>query len=126
MPKAKKKSMERSRKYGRHSQVQWTQCREEGRSLAEVEGKKKWFDLKCETKKNIAKFRRETQRTGGTADIKSLSELDQRLGAIIGETALSGVPSAECLDTDLGPEATLSPPPCASSAPEESEGYFLE
>ncbi|TWW56344.1 hypothetical protein D4764_08G0003310, partial [Takifugu flavidus] len=68
-----------------------------------------------------AKFRRETQRTGGTADIKSLSELDQRLGAIIGETALSGVPSAECLDTDLGHEATLSPPPCASSAPEESE-----
>ncbi|TWW64322.1 hypothetical protein D4764_03G0013300 [Takifugu flavidus] len=50
-----------------------------------------------------------------------LSEFDQRLRAIIGETALSGVPSAECLDTDLGPEATLSPPPCASSAPEDSE-----
>ncbi|XP_056884809.1 myb-related transcription factor, partner of profilin-like [Takifugu flavidus] len=92
----------------------------EGRSVAEV--KKKWFDLKCETKKNIAKFRRETQQTGGgTSHIKSLSEFDQRLRAIIGETALSGVPSAECLDTDLGPEATLSPPPCASSAPEDSE-----
>lgn len=35
----------------------------EGRTIEEV--KKKWFDLKCETKRNIAKFHRETQRTGG-------------------------------------------------------------
>ena len=61
----------------------------EGRTIEDV--KKKWFDLKCETKRTIAKFRREMQRTGGgTADTTPMSELDQRIGAIIGETALSG------------------------------------
>ena len=61
----------------------------EGRTIEEV--KKKWFDLKCETKRNIAKFRRKMQRTGGgTPDTTPMSELDQRIGAIIRETALSG------------------------------------
>lgn len=53
--------------------------------------KKKWFDLKFETKKNVAKCRREIQQTGGgTSETRNLSEMDQRIGAIIGETALSG------------------------------------
>lgn len=60
------------------------------------------------------------QTGGGTSETQNLSEMDQRIGAIIGETALSGVPSTESLDTDLGPEPTLSSPLCAASTPEES------
>lgn len=82
----------------------------EKRTAEEV--KKKWFDLKSETKKSIAKQRREMQTTGGGQTCLEPSELEQRIGAIIGETALSGVPSANHLDTDMGP------------AP-ESEGEFL-
>uniref|UniRef100_A0AAV2JZY1 Myb/SANT-like DNA-binding domain-containing protein n=1 Tax=Knipowitschia caucasica TaxID=637954 RepID=A0AAV2JZY1_KNICA len=91
----------------------------EGRSIEEV--RKKWFDLKSETKRHIAKHRRETQRTGGgAANTMPMSDLDQRIGAIIGETALSGVPSTESLDTD-GPDATRSSPPCAAAIPVEPE-----
>uniref|UniRef100_A0AAV2JI50 Myb/SANT-like DNA-binding domain-containing protein n=1 Tax=Knipowitschia caucasica TaxID=637954 RepID=A0AAV2JI50_KNICA len=88
----------------------------EGRTIEEV--RKKWFDLKSKTKRNIAKHRRETQRTGGgAADTMPMSDLDQR----IGRWALSGVPSSESLDTDLGPDATRSPTPCAAAIPVESE-----
>ncbi|KAL7388234.1 hypothetical protein ABVT39_009581 [Epinephelus coioides] len=67
------------------------------------------------------------QRTGGgPADTQTLSELDQHIGAVIRETALSGVPLTECLDTDLGSEATLSSPPCAAATPEESEDEVLQ
>lgn len=71
----------------------------EGHTTDEV--KKKWFHLKSDTKKSTAKFRRVMQSTGGRRAGKELSELDQHFCAIIRETALSGVPSAECLDTDL-------------------------
>ncbi|CAL9706453.1 unnamed protein product [Knipowitschia caucasica] len=86
----------------------------EGRTIEEV--KKKWFDLKCETKKNIAKFHRQMQLTG---EATPLSELDQRIGAIIGETPLSGVPFT--LDTNRGINAELPPPSWAAAIMDESE-----
>ncbi|CAM4635738.1 unnamed protein product [Leuciscus chuanchicus] len=59
---------------------------------------------------------------GGHADPK-LSEIDQHIGAIIGETELSGVPSAEQLYTDQGPISTDSYPPRPSPT---SESDYLQ
>lgn len=73
----------------------------EGRTSHEV--KKKWFDIKHGAKRNWAKYRRDTRTTGGGQDSPELSELDQFIGAIVGTTALSGVPSPEHLDSDLAP-----------------------
>ena len=49
--------------------------------------------------------------TGGGNTGPQLSELDQRIGALIGQTALTGVPSAEDLDTDIGPVSSPRPSP---------------
>ncbi|KAK6292853.1 hypothetical protein J4Q44_G00363540 [Coregonus suidteri] len=59
--------------------------------------------------------------TGGGHAGPELSEIDQRIGAIIGETALSGVPSAEQLDTDQGPISTASYPPRPSPTNESDD-----
>ncbi|CAM4529909.1 unnamed protein product [Leuciscus chuanchicus] len=59
--------------------------------------------------------------TGGGHAGPELSEIDQCIVAIIGETPLSGVPSAEQLDTDQGPISTASYPPRPSPT-SESDG----
>ena len=69
----------------------------QGRTSAEV--KKKWADVKSEAKQRIAKMNRQIMATGGgTADLR-LGEMDQRIQAILGTTAVAGVPGAEHLDT---------------------------
>ena len=79
----------------------------EGRRPDEV--KNKWFDLKSKAKKHL-KHRRQTLATGWWKAGPELPELDQRIGALIGQTSLTGVPSAEDLDTDLGPVSAVSSP----------------
>ncbi|KAG7268974.1 hypothetical protein CRUP_004898 [Coryphaenoides rupestris] len=53
-------------------------------------------------KKRIAKHRREMLATGGGTAGSGLSEVDQRIAAIMGTTAVAGVPAAEDMDTDQG------------------------
>ena len=69
----------------------------QGRTSAEV--KKKWADVKSEAKKIIAKVNREIMATGGGTAGLRLGEMDQRIQAILGTTAVAGVPGAEHLDT---------------------------
>lgn len=72
----------------------------ERRTTAEV--KKKWFDLKSDSKKKIAEHRRDVEETGGGGPSTSdVSQVDERIVTIIGETAVSGVPGTEALDTDV-------------------------
>lgn len=77
--------------------------------------KKKWLDLKSETTENVAKHRRVMQATGGGQACSEFSELGQCIRAITGETALSGVPSTEHLDTDLDPLSCPIPFPVLES-----------
>lgn len=77
-------------------------------------------------KNNIAKYRRQTLTTGGGQACLELSELDLRIGAIIGETALSGVPSAGDLDTDLDPMSAVSSPRPSPISEAEGKLFFSE
>lgn len=72
-----------------------------GRKSNEV--KKKWFDIKYGAKRNWAKYRRDTLSSERGQASPELSELDQFIGAIVGTTALSGVPSPDHLDSHLAP-----------------------
>lgn len=63
--------------------------------------KKKWSDLKVVVKKRICAHRRSVVTTGGGQGITDLSAFDARVGAIIGETGLSGVLPEFQGDTDV-------------------------
>lgn len=65
------------------------------------ETKKKWSDLKVVVKKRICAHRRSVVTTGGGQGITDLSAFDARVGAIIGETGLSGVLPEFQGDTDV-------------------------
>ena len=70
-----------------------------GQRRTSAEIKKKWADMKSEAKKRIAKVNREIMATGGGTAGLRLGEMDQRIQAILGTTAVSGVPGVEHLDT---------------------------
>lgn len=67
------------------------------RSLKEV--KKKWADLKLKSKKRLAQHKASVQTTGGGRGNTSLTPEDDRIGSIIGESAVMGVYAEG--DTDL-------------------------
>ncbi|KAJ8364717.1 hypothetical protein SKAU_G00135480 [Synaphobranchus kaupii] len=67
------------------------------RSLKDV--KKKWSDLKLKAKKRIAHHRASVQATGGGSATPNLTPEDDRIAAIIGESAVVGVYAEG--DTDL-------------------------
>ena len=70
-----------------------------GQRRTSAEVRKKWADLKSEAKKRIAKVNREIMATGGGSAGLRLGEMDQRIQAILGTTAVARVPGAEHLDT---------------------------
>lgn len=76
----------------------------ETRSVNEV--KKKWFDLKVDAKKRITDQKRKKE-TGGGQGPPDLSAHDERMAAIIGGTALSGILSGVEGDSDM-PSLRLS------------------
>ena len=66
--------------------------------------------------------------TGGGQGPASLeiSELDERISAIIGETALSGVPATDDLDSDLATVTVPSPAlPCSEPEGELVKFYLM-
>lgn len=67
------------------------------RTLPEV--KKKWADLKLQSKKRIAAHMAKVRLTGGGGPTSKLSPEDERICAIIGEGAVKGI--YEEGDTDL-------------------------
>ncbi|KAI2668908.1 Nuclear apoptosis-inducing factor 1 [Labeo rohita] len=67
------------------------------RTLQEV--KKKWADLKLQSKKRIAAHMAKVRLTGGGGPTCKLSPEDERICAIIGEGAVKGI--YEEGDTDL-------------------------
>ena len=71
----------------------------EQRTPTEIK-KKKWSDMKVEVKRRIAAHRRSITATGGGTGGEELTPFDQRVAAIVGDTALSGVVGAHEGDTD--------------------------
>lgn len=59
------------------------------RTMPEV--KRKWFDIKMEAKKRICAHRKNISATGGGGSLSKLSNTDERIAGIIGESALSGI-----------------------------------
>ena len=70
----------------------------EKRTHAEL--KKKWSDVKMEVKRRTAAHRRSVAQTGGGTGEERLTPFEQRVAAIVGETALSGVVGAHVGDSD--------------------------
>ncbi|ROL48218.1 Myb-related transcription factor, partner of profilin [Anabarilius grahami] len=96
--------------------LEWEQVTEAVNAVTSVprtvqETKKKWSDLKVVVKKRICAHRRSVGTTGGGQGITDLSAFDARVGAIIGETGLSGVLPEFQGDTDVicGDDGTVSP-----------------
>lgn len=87
--------------------------------------KKKWFDMKSMAKQHISQYRRETLVTGGGQGPSQLgiTEMDERIAAIIGETALSGVASTGNMDSDLTIVTVPSSP--LSSRMSDPEGELV-
>ena len=81
-------------------------CAEE-RTLREI--KKKWFDLKMEAKKRLTAARRVT--AAGGRDTVRPTDMDERIGAIIGEFCPTGVESDYQLDTELLQPEDIKPEP---------------
>ncbi|XP_062386939.1 t-SNARE domain-containing protein 1-like [Sardina pilchardus] len=88
----------------------------QGRTIAEI--KKKWSDIKVDAKKRIAAHRQSVRATGGGKGQPELTQLDEKLAGIIGETLLSGIVREEEGDTDVGPHETAedSVAGCSSEA----------
>ena len=66
----------------------------------QVEVKKKWSDIKVDVKLRLAAHRRSVVQTGGGAGAEGPTLFEQRVGAIMGDTALSGVVGAHVGDSD--------------------------
>lgn len=86
--------------------LEWEQVTEAVNAVTSVprtvqETKKKRSDLKVVVKKRICAHRRSVVTTGGGQGITDLSAFDARVGAIIGETGLSGVLPEFQGDTDV-------------------------
>ncbi|XDV52492.1 hypothetical protein PO909_021219 [Leuciscus waleckii] len=99
--------------------LEWEQVTEAVNAVTSVprtvqETKKKWSDLKVVVKKRICAHRRSVVTTGGGQGITDLSAFDARVGAIIGETGLSGVLPEFQSDTDVIC-ATSSVPPSSNA-----------
>ena len=70
------------------------------RSFSEI--KKKWSDMKVDSKKRIAEYRQSVLITGGGSGKPPPSPLDERVAGIIGEKLLSGIVPEDEGDTDAG------------------------
>ena len=67
----------------------------------ELEVKKKWSDIKVDVKQRLAAHRRSVVQTGGGgAGEEGPTLFEQRVGAIMGDTALSGVVGTRVGDSD--------------------------
>ncbi len=64
------------------------------RTIAEI--KKKWFDMKLDSKKRLSNLKRSMTATGGGQQDTEVRRIDERIRGIIGNVAL---------DTDLMPAA---------------------
>ncbi len=73
------------------------------RTVAEI--KKKWFDMKLDSKKRLSNLKRSMTATGGGQQDTKVRRIDERIRGIIGNVALSGVTADVPLDTDLMPAA---------------------
>eukprot|EP00064_Thunnus_orientalis_P015290 superscaffoldBa00002803_g15340 len=60
-----------------------------------------WFDLKMDAKKRLSAARRTITATGGGQETVKTTDMDECIGAIIGEVFLSGVQSDIPVDSDL-------------------------
>ena len=54
--------------------------------------KKKWADIKCQTKKEAAHQRRLAKQTGGGPPPAELDTLEEKVVALIGEEVIEGIP----------------------------------
>ncbi|XP_061593275.1 nuclear apoptosis-inducing factor 1-like [Cololabis saira] len=70
----------------------------EQRTHAEL--KKKWSDIKVEVKRRTAAHRQSVAKTGGGKGEDDLTPFQQRVAAIVGDTALTGVVGAHAGDSD--------------------------
>lgn len=70
----------------------------ETRTQAEI--KKKWSDIKLDVKRRMAAHRQSVVKTGGGTGDEEPSSFDQRVAAIVGETAISGIVGAHVGDSD--------------------------
>ncbi len=61
---------------------------------------KKWSDVKVEVKRRITAHRRSMTATGRGTGGEELTPFDQRVAAIVGDTALTGVVAPREGDTD--------------------------
>ena len=62
--------------------------------------KKKWADLKSNSKHAVAKYRRESNRTGqGSGGITQPTDRQQRIAGFIGAVHTQGVPGSDLLFT---------------------------
>ena len=89
----------------------WKQIRDEVNSVPSVERsitevKRKWFDMKTESKKRTAANRQSLSATGGGQIMTKLLKVDERVGAILGETSISGIPGVVG-DSDVPQEAPI-------------------
>nr|XP_008279744.1 PREDICTED: nuclear apoptosis-inducing factor 1-like [Stegastes partitus] len=70
----------------------------EQRTLTEV--KKKWSDIKVDVKTRTIVQRQSVAKTGGGRGMDKLTPFEQRVAAIVGDTALTGVVRANVGDSD--------------------------
>lgn len=71
-----------------------------GRTVPEI--KKKWFDMKMASKKRLATARCSMTATGGGQGEVCVTEMDEKIRAIMGDVSVSGIPTEDVpLDTDL-------------------------
>ena len=70
----------------------------EKRTQAEV--KKKWSDIKADVKRTLAAHRRSGAKTGGGTGEEGPTLFQQRVGATMGDTALSCVVGAHVGESD--------------------------
>lgn len=83
-------------------------CAEE-RTVSEIN--KKRFDLKMDAKKRLCAAKRTITATGGGQETVKKTDMDEIIGAIIGEASLSGVQSDIPLDCDLPHPVSTAPTP---------------
>ncbi|KAJ8335833.1 hypothetical protein SKAU_G00391750 [Synaphobranchus kaupii] len=82
---------------------------QQDRTVADL--KKKWSDLKLQGKKRIVIHNRSIKATGGGPGTPELSQMDQRVAAIIGESAYTGTCSdgdSECFKKAVTPATVKS------------------
>ena len=80
---------------GKRKRSRWERVGSENRTQAEV--KKKWSDIKVDVKRTLAAHRRSVVKTGEGAREEGPTLFEQRVGAIMGDTALSEVEAVAVL-----------------------------